>query len=248
MLTIITLVDQNLDGLRELYRGLKPFLSPHVKFIVKDSARCESTREWLSDLDDSNVSSIISPDEGIYQGLNAAIKVCSSEFYCVVGSDDFVFGNALLAAVRFVEDDYCESDFYVFPVISRGRIIKPRKYIPLSYSVSKLVTSHSVGTIIRTALHQDIGEYNESYKILSDSFFFRKAFQLGKTFRRCDAIVMGEFGFSGISSTQISLKIHEAFRYNVECGDPVFLQRIFLSVRWTIRLIRGFNWKFSSHF
>jgi hypothetical protein len=231
-LTIITVSHYNYNGLILIYDQISHILNENIQWVIKDSGKCINTKEWSRNIENQYTKIIIGNDTGIYNALNIAIKATKSEFYLVIGSDDTVFSNALLQLLDFYENKkFTKFDIITFPIIINNQIYIPRKYRPLSFSISRLISSHSVGTIIRTSLHDKIGLYDETFKILADSYLLRLASLHNYKFTFMRSPVMGVFSTNGVSSKEVFLKAKEAFSYNLMCGSPITIQFIYYCFR-----------------
>ena len=229
-LSIITVVDRNLNGIINIYNQIGKYLSADVEWIIKDSSRCDATKKWGNSVSSENLRFISSNDSGIYEALNQAISHSTGEFYVTLGADDSLFSNCLSG---FLEDynNLSFFDILVFPVIVNKQKHFASKYCPTFVSVASLVTSHSVGTFIKKSIHQKIGFYDQSYKILADSLFLTKAFRSDFRFFYIKGEPIGEFGTGGISSTNFQVRFYEAYRYQTQLGSPRLLQMILFVLR-----------------
>ena len=231
-LTIITVVHKNPEGLALLKADIQPALGPNIKWIIKDSGACEISSVWGSGIGDDNIHFYSKHDLGIYNALNFALNKCTSDFYLVVGSDDSLDAKALLIIDEMIRHGVFEGiDVASFPVLMNKKIFHRKFMRPCFVSVSGLVSSHSVGTLIRRGLHESIGDYDENYRILADALFLRRAYEKGAQFKHFKEPVTGCFSTAGISNTQHARRILEAYSYNVACGDAPALQALILLLR-----------------
>jgi hypothetical protein len=231
-LSIITASHQNLDGLAALKTQIQPALGDQINWIIKDSACCDSSLQWGNHLNDHNIHFFSSPDSGIYSALNYALEQSASEFYLVVGSDDSLNTESLFNVSAMLRTDSFDNlDVISFPVIINGNIFRKKRMRPIWVSIGGLISSHSVGTIIRRELHSSIGKYQEEFKILADALFLRQAYQSGAKFKNFNFPVIGSFSTHGVSSTQHARRILEAYSYNVSCGDSPALQAFLMMLR-----------------
>ena len=229
-LSLVTAVNQDLEGLQRLYQRLEHLLSAEVEWVIKDSGRCEATRIWGESIKSENLKFICSPDTGIYDALNQALYLADGEFYVVFGSDDDIYSEGI-AYFLAQYADFSEYGVVVFPVVVNDRILMVKRFCPLFLSTSGIVTSHSVGTIIRRAIHESVGMYDTSYRILSDSLFLTRCIQYKFRFYYLKEVSFGQFCTQGISSTNHKVRILEAYRYNRSCGSSVPTQSLFFLLR-----------------
>ena len=235
-LTIITVAHKNPEGLALLKADIQPALGPNIEWIIKDSGLCEDSLAWGNGIRDESIHFYSKHDLGIYNALNFALSKCKSDFYIVVGSDDSLDAKALLIIDEMIQYGAFENiDVASFPVMINKKIFHRKFMRPHFVSVSGLVSSHSVGTLIRRNLHESVGDYDENYKILADSLFLRRAYEKGAQFKHYKEPVTGCFSTSGISNTQHARRILEAYSYNVACGDPPVLQALIMLLRTLIK-------------
>lgn len=231
-ITILTASHMNLSGLKKIYVEIESVLIEKCRWIVKDSGYCEDTFKWINDLNNPNITFAFERDSGIYDALNFCIKKCKSEFYIVVGTDDFIFRRSLLEIISNVESGkYNDADVVVFPVIKSNKIVFRNYFAPLNLSISRIISSHSVGAMIRSNLHKRFGFYDVSYKILADSFFIRKIKLHKVNFMYESKLIAGIFGAEGISSVSHKLRVEEAYKYNIELGSNKLIQKIYRFLR-----------------
>lgn len=231
-LSIVTVSHNNLTGLISLYRDIKPLLHSHVEWIVKDSGFCSESQSWSITIDDPGFVFDNKKDVGIYNALNMAVSKCRSKIYLVVGSDDFIDTVSINEVLKMIRlGQFSGVDVASFPVFINNHRHHKKIGLPTFFSTGGLVSSHSVGTFIRCDLHRTLGYYDESYEILADSLFLRRAYQAGAFFKYFNNPVMGIFSTGGISNSHHARRIIEAYSYNVACGDPPFLQAIFMMFR-----------------
>lgn len=237
-LALITVAHNNFEGLKSLFLSITPILSDNIKWIVKDSGSCEKTRNFFNELNIDHIQFYSDQDFGIYDALNFAISKCSSEFYLVVGSDDTIFPLKLLIAHQELCSFSDNIDIITVPVIKDAKIYFVKPLYPKFVSVSGLISSHSVGTFIRTKLHKDLGDYDSDYKILADAKFIKNAYLQNKNIKKMLIEPIGEFNTTGISSVHHSLRHVEAFRYNVELGSSHLTQTLLFCARKFVFFIK----------
>lgn len=234
-LTLITAAHEDLDGLRRFHDLIMPILSDDFQWIIKDSGACACSAEWALSLTSNHIHFLSSPDDGIYSALNEAIRQSKSPYYIVAGLDDTLYTNSLRQLIDCLSSQPLNNfGVLTFPVKVNNKTLHPKRWYPLHLSVRGLLASHSVGTVIRKSVHEDFGYYDESYKILADSLFIKKSFLGGVKFIHFQKPIMGEFSTEGISSKYHSLRLLEAYDYNVSSGSSVFVQSLWLALR-TIR-------------
>jgi glycosyltransferase involved in cell wall biosynthesis len=231
-ISLITPVHQNLKGLKNIFNVVADIVGSDLEWIIKDSGSCEMTQAWLSEIDSPHIKHNSAPDSGLYDAMNAAIKIASAPYYLTLGSDDIIFQESIKQLISLSESsEFLAADIISFPVLKNKGLRTLHRYCPLSWNVSRLITSHSVGTIIRKRLHESLGYYDTRYMVLADSLFIKGAFNQGARFLSFELPVMGEFSAGGISSNENLVKIKESYDYNTATGSPIIIQAIFFLIR-----------------
>lgn len=239
ILTIVTAVHNNLSGLEKIYNDLYPLLNGKLQWVIKDSGYSQGIIEWHKILNKKDITLLSSNDFGIYDALNTALKHVHADHYLVIGSDDRVIGNHLLFFLDFLENGkYLNVDLISFPVQIGNKYYGHRAYIPLSWSISSLIASHSCGLVIKLSVHNKLGLYSTKYRILSDSLLILRAYKAGCKLHY-ENFPIGIFSIDGISSRLTIQRAKEAFKYNLEAGSPFLLQLLFFSVRILFFIIKS---------
>lgn len=98
-----------------------------------------------------------------------------------------------------------------------------------------MVNGHSVGMVIRTRVHDQLGPYSTRYTLCADGLFIKKLFYSG--FRGVESdVVMGRFATGGVSNSNLARGLCEGFQVQLETEKHKFLQvLIFIA-----RLIKNF--------
>ncbi|MDA9566380.1 hypothetical protein N9R76_01110 [Planktomarina temperata] len=237
-LTIVTVVDGNFCGMKQLYNDLQGIL-PYAVWIIKDSGHDKNISNFFEINTHENIEFYSGKDEGLYNALNFAISKVNTSHYLTVGSDDLINKDSLLLILdRNILADFPQS-VISFPVIFAGKVKNISPYYPLSVSLRQKVVSHSVGCLIPIDLHDKFGYYDESFKILADSYLLTLAAIKGFSFVYIEDIVPGEFMLDGVSSTNLTLKAREAYRYQTMLGQSIIMQSFLYILRRTLIVCRS---------
>jgi hypothetical protein len=224
ILNIICCVHDNFHGISNVFARFQEIQSDKVRLIIKDSGACKRTAVFFSELADDRVIFDNAHDNGIYNAINQVLKkYCSiKDQYLVLGSDDEI--NPISLDKYINEKNFQLHAIHVFSVIKSGKLHQPTNNNFLFISLHPLIASHSLGCAIPVQLHYKYGFYDETYKILADSKFLTDVLARDVVRIISHNICMGQFGANGISSTDISTRIFEAYRYHIELGYNKYIQ------------------------
>lgn len=203
------------------------------EWVVVDGGSTDNTVELLRNAADVVTRWVSEPDFGIYHALNKGLAMASGEFYLVAGSDDVLEHDAIATFARAATES--GADVIAAPVRVDGAVVRPRITLSWLRSGPPMVAAHSVGTLIRRSLHDDIGLYSQRFPIAADTHFLLKAIQHGKRFAQMPSVA-GRFGTGGTSSADPLGALSESWRAHVEVRGHYWLQ---LPLFWLRLLANG---------
>lgn len=209
------------------------------EWIVCDGGSIDSTLKIIAESNIQRKSVHVRDDFGIYDALNAGIKFINADYYLVVGADDSLAPDAIARykelASRF------SPDFIAAAVLINGRLIKPRKGLGWLLGMPGEASSHSVGLLIRTDIHNNMGMYSSKFPIAADQLFVLSCLN-AKAYIIRAAFKAGTFGTTGTSGSDYFGMITELFRVQTRIGRNLSLQ-VFLLIARIVKayLIIGFR-------
>lgn len=238
MITVITATYNAADSLPNLIRYLREQTFRDFEWIVADGGSTDGTLDLLRCSSDVVSQWTSEPDFGIYDALNRALSVASGSYYLVLGADDCLFPRAIEWYSNAAEHGV--ADVISAHVKVGGVVVTPRRVVRW-HSGPPLVSAHSVGSLIRRSLHDELGFYSRRFPLAADTYFLLRAWRAGKKFGELPKVV-GEFSTHGISSTDLLGALTESFRANVEVRGNLDLQTLLFLMRIIKnrrRLVRG---------
>lgn len=207
-ISVVTATYNALAVLPELIESLRQQVDKDFEWVVADGGSTDGTLELLRPISDINVKVLSSADFGIYDALNKAIKAASGEFYVVAGADDVFFADAIsIYRQALVESP----DIVAAAIDAGGHIVRPGRGSSWLYGQFAFIAGHSVGSLIRTSLHERYGFYSRKFPIAADQLFIKKCCQAGVKLIQLDSVV-GRFGTGGVSSVDVAGGLSEFFR------------------------------------
>lgn len=90
-LSIITVVYNNLAGLKHTYQSIQSQTSTDFEWLVIDGGSTDGTKEWLTSLAVSNMCFISEKDGGLYDAMNKGLKLAKGTFVWFMNSGDSIF-------------------------------------------------------------------------------------------------------------------------------------------------------------
>lgn len=206
-ISVITVNLNNKAGLENTVNSVINQTCHDYELIIIDGGSADGSLEVIRQ-HEKNISYWVSEsDKGIYHAMNKGISVARGEYCYFLNSGDYLAKNSLF-------EELLKLDIYA-DVVS-GNVLKVRnngKYRtirpPDKPTLHKLCI-HSLphqASLIRRELFNEIGLYNESFRIVSDFDFFLKAIVVfKKTFQKVD-IDFSYFNLNGISSGSVAASL-----------------------------------------
>lgn len=215
MISIVTAVYNSEGCIQHLIDSLLAQSEKEFEWVVVDGGSSDRTVEIISGYSGQiNLKVLSEPDFGIYDALNKGIKLSSSDYYLVVGSDDVLSPNCIEQYSKAIKE-HKDIDFVTGNVKYGNRTLTVKNTSSAISGAWSFVTCHSVGLVVRRSLHEQFGYYSRYFPIAADQLFIKKAVLGGAKVKMLDFIA-GEFGQDGLSSSNVLGHITETFRVQYE--------------------------------
>lgn len=213
-LTIITINLNNATGLERTIKSVVSQTFSNYEYIIIDGESTDGSQEIIKFYDNQISIWVSEKDSGIYNAMNKGIMKSTGEYFLFLNSGDTLIDQSVLMNV--VEKDLKEDIISCNLVISDSQDISNSEKIvpPEKITAKNLINGYlpHPSSLIKRRLFEEIGLYNESYKISSDWDFFLKAILInGATYRHIN-LNLTIYEPQGISSRPEMVKIYESER------------------------------------
>jgi glycosyltransferase involved in cell wall biosynthesis len=200
LISVVTATRNVAGVIPALYESLGRQSYSNFEWVVADGASSDATVALLREFSARSPWLRFSsePDFGVYHALNKAIAASRGKYYVVAGADDVLDKEALS---KFVAAAAAGADVVMARVLRNDKVtggFHPKKAWIGTARV--FASSHSVGTLIRTDLHQRFGFYSARFPLLADVFFLKTLLRSGQV-RFADVdFVAGTFAEGGLTT------------------------------------------------
>jgi hypothetical protein len=178
---------------------------------------------------------IKSNDFSIYHATNIAVSHVKTHYYAVAGADDRFDKNFISYFYKLLESD--EFDLAFGAVESNGKITLPGTNLGWLYGMHGVASSHSIGSIIKTSLHEKFGLYSKMFPVVADQYFIKQCVQNeSKTLRTKK--IFGSYANTGFSSTN-------KFHYQLDFFKMQVLTEKSFAIQFLIFMLRLVKLKFN---
>lgn len=219
-ISIITATLNAEDKIIPTIKSLENQTDKNFEWIISDGASIDNTVNIIKAVKNLNIKIISEPDFGLYDAINKAIKISCGDYYLVLGAGDLLEPNAI---ELYRKGACCTKASILSARVYMGKKVKsPNRGKPWLFSAGAYISAHSVGTLIKKSLHDQLGYYSHRFPLGADYLFIKTAIQNGYKFHACDFIA-GEFILGGISSTDKISILCDTLRLQIETGENLIL-------------------------
>lgn len=208
------------------------------EWVVVDGGSSDGTIALIEASGDLVTRYISERDFGIYDAINKAIRLSCGDYYLVIGADDRLLPEAVELYRQKAQET--QAGLVVGAVRIGERAIKPKPDAKISWrrGIWEVVTSHSVGCLIRKSLHEKYGYYSRRYPICADVEFLLKVYDGGEMISRVPQVV-GVFSDRGFSGVDYWGSLAENFRVRLERGNPLLGELLLLLLKMIYTFKKG---------
>jgi len=209
-LTIITINLNNAKGLEETIASVAAQKNAEFEYLVIDGGSTDQSTTLLAKHQKYISTFISEKDNGVYHAMNKGIKLAKGKYLLFLNSGDTLNRHHVIADLSEYLKTNPQKDIYYTDVIFVDEIKKFAysypfpKQLDMAYFLTHSIC-HQI-SVIRRSLFDELGYYDESYRLVSDWAFFLKACHKGYSYQHIDKFFLSNYLQNGISSDYITCK------------------------------------------
>ncbi|MHB8981052.1 glycosyltransferase [Thiobacillus sp.] len=222
-ISVVTVTRNAASILPGLVESLRAQTDRNFEWVVVDGASTDGTAEIIEAAGDLVGRWISEPDCGIYDAMNKAVRIASGDYYLVCGADDRLSIDAI-ENYRNHLAQHLNCDILVAGV--RDSNGYRMGYHPQKRWLGHIAmfTHHSVGTLIRSKLHELYGNYDLRFAVLADGLFLKRV-AIDPKAKIVDAdFIAGRFASGGASGVFLARSLFELWTIQLLTEPSPFLQ------------------------
>jgi len=201
LVTIITVclnssktIDQCIDSvLQQTYEN--------IEYIVIDGGSTDGTVDIIKENEESIDYYVSEPDRGLYHAMNKGLELASGDYILILNSDDWYQADCVDSLIRAKK--YSGADFVsslAQYVDKAGKPIQVLRHMPYDASLRLRMPLRHETMLISSSIYNDIGLYDETYRIIADFHLTIKLFEREYTLYELQYPLLN-FRNDGISNT-----------------------------------------------
>jgi glycosyltransferase involved in cell wall biosynthesis len=198
-LSIITINFNDHKGLDKTIQSVINQTYKDFEYIVIDGASTDGSVGVIKKYADRLTHWVSEPDTGIYNAMNKGTRLAQGEYCLYLNSGDFFAADDVLEkafSYNFTED-IVSCNLELFDERNVYLQTPPQNISLFTFTNGSL--PHP-STFIKRSLLEELGGYNESYRIVSDWCFFLDALIIRNCSYQTVDIVLSKFNCFGVSS------------------------------------------------
>jgi glycosyltransferase involved in cell wall biosynthesis len=239
LISVITATFNCETDLRKVKGDLLAQTDQSFEWVVVDGDSTDGTVQVASEFPADRLRLRSEPDFGVYDALNKGVHLATGRYYLVVGADDRLEPHAITEYSRAVLES--NADIVTASVQWGDRVLRPLRGGRWLRGGNALVSSHSVGCVIRRSLHDQVGLYSREFVNAADMHFIIRAVDRAAARIHSASFLAGNFGVSGISTVNRICSLSDAYRIQLIAGHNRWIQLALFIARLIRSQLRGQN-------
>ncbi len=220
-LSIITINYNHLDGLKKTFESVCSQTWSDYEWIVIDGGSTDGSKEFIEEHRSYFAYWCSEPDGGVYNAMNKGILKASGEYLNFMNSGDTFYATTSLQVVFGVERN-ADILFGAMQLpdgsLDHFQMMKPCLHW---YDFYDNTLPHQ-SSFIRNSMFDQIGLYDESYRISADWYFFAKAFMSHNASLEFIPSILARFEGGGVSTNSLKAE-EENKRFKKDVFGPYFM-------------------------
>ena len=212
LVTVITVVFNREKTIERCILSVLNQTYVNLEYIIIDGASFDETTRIIERYADSIDYYLSEPDDGIYNAINKGIRLASGDFLLLLHSDDWFREDAvekLVEAAVKSSADVVHADAIIVDGSNKNLGTLKGCLDDGLYTKGNPIRHETM--LVKKAVHDRHGYYDESYRIIADYEFVIRLHEAGCTFEHVSACLL-YFSNTGISFVDQEVKLTERAR------------------------------------
>ena len=175
--SIITVVYNGVQHLEQTIKSVIAQDYANIEFIIIDGGSNDGTQDIIKKYENNIAYWISEKDSGIYNAMNKGLKIANGEIIAILNADDYYHSDTIQNVVNhFVKT---KADI-VYGNLTKFRSIEAKEYFveitPDITIMEKRMGVFHPSTFIKKEVYQEVGGFNEKYKLSADYDFILRVY------------------------------------------------------------------------
>jgi glycosyltransferase involved in cell wall biosynthesis len=212
LVTIITVCMNSAKTLEQCIQSVLDQTYPNIEYIIIDACSADGTLDLIKKHEDSIDYYLSEPDRGLYHAMNKGLELSSGDYILILNSDDWYKTDcveALILAKR--TSNACFVSARAQNVNQEGLPLQVIRSMPYDAGLRLRMPLRHETMLLSADIYNNIGLYDESYKIISDFHLTLRVFEGGYSHYEVPKHLMF-FRNTGVSSINLDKLYNERIK------------------------------------
>jgi len=241
LISIITIVYNGEKYIEETIESVINQTYDNIEYIIIDGGSTDKSVDIIKKYENSIDYWISEKDDGISDAFNKGIRVSNGEWIGIINADDWYEIDCCENIIRYSEYDF------IFGTIRYWD--GERSYIDIARPeiiYDDMRINHPT-LFVKKSLYQEVGLYDEKYKIAMDYDLVLRLFSSNKRYKNIDSVI-SNMRVDGVSQKEWVRSKKEAKDIKIVYGVSWYKANRYLIVlrlkRYLLRLLQKYNLNF----
>ncbi len=200
LVSIITVVYNGKKHIEQTIQSVLSQTYTNIEYIIIDGASTDGTLAIIQKYK-SSISQIVSEkDTGIYNAMNKGLALAKGEIIAILNADDYYYPETIELVVNQFNQSKAE---IVYGSIVKLKEINNQEYFkevqPNLDLIEETMPIFHPATFIKKQVYDQVGKFNEKYRVSADYDLIYKIYRAGFTFELLDK-PLAIFRLGGVTS------------------------------------------------
>jgi glycosyltransferase involved in cell wall biosynthesis len=247
LVSIVTPVLDRVDSIGMSLASVAAQTYPNIEHIVVDGGSTDGTLDAIRLFADGHPLRWVSEsDGGMYEAINKGFSLARGEVMAYLNSDDIYLPWCVDIVVETLRagSDFAYGDLGVIRGPNDHRTFMPEFYAPFDLNHYAYFRNLGQPTVFwRRAAYEDLGGFDESYRLLGDCEFWLRAGANGCSFAHVSEVVAVQFDHAETLRRKHRDQLREEFgrlrdTHRGAAGKPARFGSVRTALGWRARFVR----------
>lgn len=204
LVSVITVCLNSARTIEQCFKSVFQQTYANIEYIVIDGGSTDGTLDLIRKYEHALDYCVSEPDGGLYQAMNKGLSLATGDFILILNSDDWYRRDCVESLVRArtysAADIVCALALNVDAAGDGGQVTR---HLPYDQSIRMRMPLRHETMLIAAGIHDRVGQYDDSYRIIADFEFTIRLFDAGCSVYELPRPLM-YFRNSGVSSTNLN--------------------------------------------
>jgi glycosyltransferase involved in cell wall biosynthesis len=175
--SIITVVYNGVQYIEQTIKSVMIQDYKNIEYIVIDGGSTDGTQEIITKYESDIAHWISEKDTGIYNAMNKGLQIAKGDIIAILNADDYYYPNTINDVVtHFLKTNAA----IVYGNLTKFRTISSKEYfVDITPDINTMQSRMGIfhpATFIKKEVYQELGHFNEKYKLSADYDFILRAY------------------------------------------------------------------------